>query len=163
MNAHTELYLAFFAYILLFPLTIALRFSLCSKTSSGIESRQIGGICPVLGDILTDWTSWCEFWHRPPAQMFWWYVGQWERSDVRLRTESLWTEKVGFFFPKLVSSGLKLSLRAEVSESYGRLPGGWTALFPCSLSLSHRSSLSTPQSKFPEVKEVSETEMNLLL
>lgn len=80
---------------------------------------------------LTDWTSWCEFWHRSPAQMFWWYVGQWERSDVRLRTERLWTEKVGFIFPKLMSSGLKLSLRAEVSESYRKLPGGWAALFPC--------------------------------
>lgn len=25
---------------------------------------------------LTKWTTWCEFWHKPSPQMFWWYVGQ---------------------------------------------------------------------------------------
>lgn len=58
-----------------------------------------------------------------------------------------------------MSSGLKLSLRAEVSELQ---KATWWMGCLVPLSLSHHSSLSAPQSKFPEVK-VSEREMNFLL
>jgi len=104
IHAHTQLYLAFFNFLsspwlpnCLYPTVVVWGvfffkllhyFLIVAELLVGWRDIWYEALSYPWGH-LTSCTTWCEFWHRPPPQMFWWYVGQRERSDVGLRKERL--------------------------------------------------------------------------